>query len=202
MTYDQLKTDMADWLMREDLEPQIPSFIRFAEAEFNRRLRIQDMVVRADAKLENSRLGLPGDFLQTRSIYLPERNPLVRLEFVPLDVYTEEVRRQRSSTNPMYYTVTGDEIAVVPKPESDELIELVYYARLPALSEDRQSNWLLAKHPDLYLYAALVHSAPFLNEDERINTWQGLKEQGINTLKLESERGEFSGPLRTRTRAL
>ena len=36
---------------------------------------------------------------------------------------------------------------------------------------ERTSNWLLALAPDLYLYGALLESAPYIKEDGRIQTW-------------------------------
>jgi len=39
MTFDELKTNIADWLNRTDLTSVIPTFITLAEARLNRQLR-------------------------------------------------------------------------------------------------------------------------------------------------------------------
>lgn len=54
-------------------------------------------------------------------------------------------------------------------------------------------NWLITAHPDVYLYGALVESAPYLKDDARIATWAGRLE-----LALEGIRGSVRlDPART-----
>jgi len=50
---------------------------------------------------------------------------------------------------------------------------LTYWQAIPSLAT-AGTNWLLTRHPDLYLYAALGQSAPFLKDDERLITWGTL----------------------------
>ena len=47
MTYDELKTQIANYLNRSDLTSQMDTFIDTTEGELNRRLRSKDMVKRA-----------------------------------------------------------------------------------------------------------------------------------------------------------
>jgi hypothetical protein len=58
-------------------------------------------------------------------------------------------------------------------------------------------NWLLTLAPDLYLYGALLESAPYIKEDGRIQTWAlGLSTalDGLNNLGLTSTFN--AGPMR------
>jgi hypothetical protein len=68
-----------------------------------------------------------------------------------------------------------------------------YYKKIPALSDSNTSNWLLAKSPAMYLYGALVQSAPYLRDDDRITTWGTLYKEAFNDLMLEEQRSNFSG---------
>lgn len=43
-TYATLKSDIAGWLLRDDLTAAIPSFIRLAEAAIRRDVRIRQML--------------------------------------------------------------------------------------------------------------------------------------------------------------
>ena len=65
---------------------------------------------------------------------------------------------------------------------------MVYRRTIPPLASN-DSNWLLMLAPDLYLYGALLESAPYLKEDGRIQTW-GLGFStalaDLNTLGLSS----------------
>lgn len=43
-------------------------------------------------------------------------------------------------------------------------------------------NWLLTAHPDIYLYASLVESAPFIRDDERVALWEAELEHRLQNL--------------------
>ena len=47
MTYSELKTNIASFLNRSDLDSQLDLFIDQTEAELNRRLRTKEMIKRA-----------------------------------------------------------------------------------------------------------------------------------------------------------
>ena len=46
-------------------------------------------------------------------------------------------------------------------------VEMLYIAQIEALSAGNTSNWLLSSHSGAYLYAALLHAAPYLQDDPR-----------------------------------
>jgi hypothetical protein len=50
------------------------------------------------------------------------------------------------------------------------------------LAAGNPTNWLLQNHPDIYLYGALVESAPFLKDDERIPVWKMNLDERLNEL--------------------
>lgn len=54
-------------------------------------------------------------------------------------------------------------------------------AVLPSLTVT-DPNWLLTAHPDIYYYGALVESAPYLHDDERLPMWEALLEERIADL--------------------
>jgi hypothetical protein len=51
----------------------------------------------------------------------------------------------------------------------------------------------LDNHPDAYLYGTLMHSAPYLQADERIGVWAGKYQQVINQITTSDENAKFSG---------
>jgi len=68
MNYGELKSHIADWLMRGDLTSVIPTFVRLTEGELNRDLRVRQMLVRATSTVEpfasgSTFISLPTDFL-------------------------------------------------------------------------------------------------------------------------------------------
>ena len=104
---------------------------------------------------------------------------------------------------PQCYTHVGDEIQVYPVPDSTSYTaELVYYAKIPPLSDSNTSNWLLAAHPDIYLYGALMQSAPYLVDDQRLGVWAGLYQKGIDDLTISDQRTQGQSSVRMRAAPL
>lgn len=199
MNYTELKAAVGDFLNRQDLTSVIPTFIQLAEADFNRTIRTRSMLARATATLEEQFTGLPTGFLEAKNVQL-NSNPVVSLEYVTLD-QVDRLRAMYPTGQPQWYTILGDEIEVVPVPDTSYTIELVYYKKATPLSDDNDSNWLLEDHPDAYLYGALMHSAPYLKNDERVSVWGTLYKAAIADLNFSSEKAEYSGsPLKMKTK--
>ena len=78
--YSDLQATVADFLNRSDLTDIIKDWIRMAEAEFNRLLRVREMSVRTRAPLSSQYLKLPVDFLGMRNIELIT-DPITPLEY-------------------------------------------------------------------------------------------------------------------------
>jgi hypothetical protein len=70
---------------------------------------------------------------------------------------------------------------------------LYYISELPALSDSNTSNWLLEHYPDAYLYGSLIHSAPYLKDDARLQVWAALYQSAIDAINAESEKAKFGG---------
>ncbi len=89
----------------------------------------------------------------------------------------------------------GDEIELIPTPDSDYTIEMVYRKNIPALASN-STNWLLTLAPDVYLYGMLLESAPYIKEDERIQVWATGFAQAVESLNRLSLNAQYnSGPL-------
>ena len=201
-TFSGLKTTIADYLNRDDLTSIIPSFISIAEAKFNRKLRVRQMVKRATATLDTAFFAFPSDFLQAKEFQL-NTNPITYLEFV-----TEkqgDLLRQDSfiaAGKPKYYAIVGTQLEVIATPDSEYTGELTYYGKIPALSDSNTSNWLLAYAPDLYLYGALVEATPYLKDDERLGTWSTLYSNSLGDIEVADQRASVASTPIVRARSL
>jgi hypothetical protein len=193
-TYSELKTSIADWLNRSDLTSAIADFITLTEAEFNRTVRVRQMITRANATIDSEYTQLPSDFLEMENLVLLLTTP-TKLEYLSDEQADDYFTRYFSAAGtPRYYTIVGDTFKVVPSPGTDTTqAQMTYYSKIAALSDTNTSNWLLTKHPDLYLYGALLQSAPYLQDDNRIVVWNSAYERGITSMKLEQERANYSG---------
>jgi hypothetical protein len=59
-------------------------------------------------------------------------------------------------------------------PDQSYAGNLFYWQKPAPLSNANPSNWILANHPDVYLFGALTASAPYLMDDARVAVWSGL----------------------------
>ena len=205
-TYAELQTAAANWLDRTDLTARIPEFIELAEANFNRQIRQPDMVTRNDSFSIASRYTtLPTDTLEIVRIVV-DLTPVIVLEYLTPEEISERRAAMTATGKPYYFTVIGgssNQLEVVPSPDSTYTASIVYYTRIPTLTDSATTNWLLDSHPDIYLFGTLAEAEPFLKNDERIPIWLGRLDKALTDLRLQGQRELHSGSsLRMRARAL
>jgi hypothetical protein len=198
--YTTLVSTVADYLNRQDLSAQIPTFIQLAESDLNTRLRCREMIVRATTTNDDEYVRLPLDFLEGINVQIVGGQSPLR--YITLDE-ADIVNARQGYNAPTFYSLMNGAIELVPPPATgvDVEIEMVYYGKITALSDENQTNWLLLKAPDVYLYGALVHAAPFLMDDQRISVFGSFYSQRVEALNDESQKSLHSGsPLVARTR--
>jgi len=201
-TFSGLKTTIADYLNRDDLTSIIPSFITLAEAKFNRKLRVRQMVKRATATLDTQYFAFPSDFLQAKELQL-NTNPITYLQYVTMNQGDYASQNLYISVGkPQYYTIIGTQIEVIPTPDTSYTGELTYYGKITALSDSNTSNWLLTYAPDLYLYGALLEATPYLKDDERLATWSTLYANSLGDIEVADQRASVSSTPIVRARSL
>ena len=186
-TYSELKSAIADWLNRDDLTSVIPSFIELAEAELTRNLRHRKMIARADATINSEYTQTPTDWFQTQTLIL-ETDPVTTLEYLPPEALTAKRAASTANGKPLFYTMIGTEIQVYPVPSGDYTAEMVYYSKIPSLSDSETTNWLLTLAPDIYLYGSLLQSAPYLQDDNRLSVWNALYQKKIEDIYISDQR--------------
>lgn len=193
-TYSELKTAIANWLNRDDLTSVIPDFITLAETDINRKLRHYKMIERVDATLDSRYVQVPNNWLETLRFNITSGGVTRKLDFVgPEDMLQRREENSDATGVPQYYTQIGEAIEVFPTPSGEYPMQLAYYERIPSLSDSTTYNWLLQDEPDVYLYATLMQSAPYLLDDARTATWAGLYQNAINSLQKASDDTRFGG---------
>jgi len=187
-TYSEIKSTVADYLNRADLTAVLPSFVTLAEAKFNRELRTRDMLTRVQTTSDDEYVSLPTDFLQHYSLELDAASAQPPMDYIgPQEAKVLKAQNRTASTT-YYYTVIDGAFEIIPAPGSDLDLRMVYYAKIPALSDSNTTNWLLTKSPDLYLYSALLEASPYLKDDDRVQLWAAARQQVMDAMNLESER--------------
>jgi hypothetical protein len=193
--YASLQSELQSWLWnRSDVVARIPVFIQLCEAQMNRRLQSRLSIVRTSITIFGETLAVPADFAGPISILL-QIDPLTELGFVTPDGLNlrQNGAGASDSANPDSYTVEGATFRFYPIPGASVGALLTYRQKIPALSNTNTSNWILANHPDAYLYGALMQSAPWLRDDPRVALWQQAFGQILEDIQTNSDTVESLG---------
>lgn len=188
--YASLKTAIADLLNRDDLDVAIPTFIAVMEAQTEEQLRLRQMLERVDSfSVGAEYVDLPADFLETRAISL-NTVPATPLTFRTIDGMDEYKRINPGVGKPTEYSIVGEQFQFLQVPDTTYSATLLYYKKIPRLSDSNTSNWLLQARPDVYLYGAALNSAPYLKEDARIQTWATFYQNAIDVMQVSDQRAQ------------
>jgi hypothetical protein len=172
--YTDLQAAISDYLDDSTLDARIPDFIRLFEVKAQRVLRTSQSKNIAEAQTDaNGQVNVPLDFRGIVRITLDDGTPL---NFLPPD--EADFRNSYASNRRTYgYTIEGQTITVVPA--ASVQIILYYHQTPPVLSGSNASNWLLAQHPDAYLYGSLAEAEAFGFNDARLATWRALASDSL-----------------------
>lgn len=196
-TYAELQTSIGNFLNRSDMTAVIPDFIAIAEAQVQRRVRHWQME-KSDTIAASSRYSaLPGDFLEPIRLTVDGKHK----SLMPMslnEMSDERYQSDDTAGDPEFYAITAGQLELFPTPGAAVTVNIDYYRTIEPLSGSATSNWLLAEAPDVYLYGALMQSAPYLVDDKRIAVWGALFQSAIEEMQASSDRAKWGGPLRIR----
>ena len=178
-TYSELKASIANFLNRSDLTTEIQDdFIKLTEADFNAKLRIRQMEQQDDITIDAEQVTVPTGFLAVRSLYILQSSVKYPLEYItPHNMF--EIRGGSRSGRPRAYTLESDneveKFRFGPAPDTSYTGKLSYYKAIGALSDSNTTNYILSKHPAIYLYGSLYHAANFLGGIDPVQLQQWLQ---------------------------
>ena len=184
-TYADLLGEIEDHLASEELSAKAPLFVQFAESRFNRVLDTLPTEVRAEHLVEEGQkfITVPNFFsgLSRLTLQTTDKEPV-------LDYLTPKALgikyRNLVPGEPRDFTIEGPQIVLGPIPDAEYTLLALYTRDLRplTLSEEDNSNWLLLRAPDIYLYQSLVAAESYLIDDQRIVLWKQLADEGLKEL--------------------
>lgn len=192
MTYTELKAAIAEWAHRANIPAAtVDTFIDLAEAEFNNRLRCSEQET-VDTFTVTARLtALPSDFLEMRAVEY-EGESLHCIQYATPE-YMSYWRSYSSATGePKGYSIRGDELEVIPAQSGTDLT-IHYWAKITPLSDANTSNWLLAAHPNMYLYESLRQLSIYTKDDRAVERYAGQLQGYWDALKRADKAKRFGG---------
>lgn len=198
MTFSSLQQDVRSYLERggsASTDPlvyaQIPNLINLAERRISRDLKVQGFqtVVVTNLAAGVAVLPKPDRWRETISMNIGTglQNNKRTMLFTRSYEYCRQYWPDETETaQPEFYAdYNYVNWLIVPTPDANYPIEILYY-ELPALLDDtNQTNWLTEYAPNLLLYATLLEATPFLKNDERIPVWTNMYQMAAQALNGE-----------------
>jgi hypothetical protein len=192
MTFDNLCTDVANYLERTDTVTvnQIPSFIMLAEQvlaaeiKFLGNLNTQTSTMTAN----DSTLTKPARWRKTVSMNITVagvRQPVLLRKYEFLRNYWPN---NTSTGTPVYYAdYDYNHWLVAPTPDAAYTFDILYYERIQPLDSTNQTNWWTQNAPQALLYGTLLQAMAWVKNDDRIPMWKSQYEAIVAYLKSEDQ---------------
>ena len=150
-----LQTAVVEMVKRPDIADVFPRLVKLAEADFSRRLRMAEQIEVSQVTISGGSANLPYGLMALLGVYDSAGN-----EYVAQPPQAIRTRQERG-----YYAIIGDKIHA----NADEDLTLQYYGAIPTITDDqRSSNWLLDRHPGVYLYGVGAEAAKYVGDGERL----------------------------------
>ena len=203
--YDNLIRTTQRWLDRDDLDEEVTDFIWLAECDIQQtaQMRLRDAVFEGRIVKDQEYIDTPPDYVEGLYLRWDGNASLPPIQISGYDKVDTERKWPRrgnlQSTTTRSSFVHGDRIYFGVQPGADEPYTLFYRAGVQHLSSDNPTNLILQEYPDALLYGALVHSAPYLGADERMQEWATLYTGAKNRVTQQEWRARTGhGTLRMR----
>lgn len=195
-SYAGLKTAIQDWLLDQVDESTSETLIHLAEQALRRDRRVRRQIEQSFT-VDSESESLPSRFVELESLYHDGSTYYHEIDTVSADHLAEIKRRSGGEDGAPTHAalIDGSSIRFAPVPDEAYDLRLVWWETIPHLSDSAQSNWLLDDNSDIYLYAALVESAPYLHDEERLPMWRSELERRLVEMHKDSERKRYSGSL-------
>jgi hypothetical protein len=207
MTFQSLQDDIQAYLERGNiLDPivyaQLPELINFAERRIARELKVVGFLVAATFTMSANLAVYPKPDRWREMVSLnvgsaptgtSVRNQVFPRSYEYLRTYWPDDTQTYLSTYgvygaPKFYAEYNyQNIIVAPTPDQAYPAEMVYYEEPALLDETNNTNWITQYAPNLLLYSALLECSPFIKNDARMATWQGLYDRAAAVLNSESK---------------
>lgn len=196
-THATLKSDIAEYMARDDLSAVIPTFVRLGEARIRDAVRCREMETSTDLNITTQTTALPTGFLAARRIII-DSTQYRQLSYVTPEEGWRDYRLVTSG-NPLFYTIEGSNLVVFPPPADTVTGKLLYFKAFDALSGEDDTNWLLTNHYDVYLYACLTEAKAYIEDDDQAAKYLTQFEKACDRVNATANQGRQGNVMRRRS---
>jgi hypothetical protein len=194
-SYQSLKAEVADTLNRTDLstttaqrtamslsDGALNMMVANAESRLRRDPRCKKVQERSPFTVSGDATALPSDFGSVKSLRHDGTTYYFPISIVSSDMLPALKLKYGPEGPPQHASVVAGTLRFAPVPNASFSLKLEYWTKLTALSDTNTTNWLLNEHPDIYYYATLFESAPYLQDDDRLVMWDAQVNKRLDEL--------------------
>lgn len=176
-----LQTAVVEHVGTSEIVDVFPRLVRMAETQFNNSLRCREQVTTATLAVASGTATLPVDFVEAIGLYDESG-----YEYVQQPLQSTRV----SQLHRHYYSIGA---TTLNTKLADGNYTLQYYAAIPTITDSStDSNWLLVKHPGVYLYGVGFEAAKYLKNIELAQATRELLDMEMRQVSARDERERFS----------
>ena len=171
-TYAELKTAVANWLIRSDLTSRIPEFIALAEADINAKFEHRDIASSSTlTPVVGSRyITLPTGYRSPQQLWGQWVDSGGTFDLRPLT--PETMAPSSVNSIPSAWCVDGDNIAFdCPNTSATDYTFLFRWLGGVALAESADTNLILENYPNVYLFGALKEGFAYARDADMAPYW-------------------------------
>ncbi|MBX9455855.1 MAG: hypothetical protein KL863_07420 [Rhizobium sp.] len=194
-TLGQLKNAITSWTDQGGaLGEEMTDFVRMATDCFNYGtdtippLRVREMIAVTSLTPVDGVCTLPADYLQYRRV-VQEASIRRELQYITPSA-SDQHYPDRAGGPACDFTIVGNSLYMFPVGSQD--IELTYYQKIPQLTSETGTNWLLTAHPTLYLHAGILQVGFYRRNDELISRSLAVMASYMAGLRSSDQRSEFA----------
>lgn len=189
--YAALQACLLAWLDDNEANINPAECIGLAERRLSRLLNVPEMEATTTLDASVATIDLPPDFREVRECTL-DTSPRAVIE--PTSLATLRLLYPSSRAGqPRAYAISGSSLLIAPAPDAAYTIRLVYKQAIPALSDASPTNWLLLKHPDLYMAASLAMAEFRGWNDARLPMLKAWYDELIEEVNEAGQRARHGG---------
>ncbi|OUM01751.1 phage adaptor protein [Variovorax sp. JS1663] len=187
--YTDLQAAVSGWASRADstVVSRIPDFIRLGEERLWQRVRSQWGIEHATLTIPGGQnwVALPTGWLAFKRI-TSAAEP--RIEYMAPDAL-EDLPQPGDATK---YSIEGGRLLYGQTPSAPLVLTTKFY-KMPGLLATAGTTWLMDRAPSIYLYAALIESAIFVKNPDKVAEYGALLDKAIDNFQSAERAAVVSG---------
>lgn len=201
MNYAGLQSAVSDWLQNNAVSGNVVEIIQMAEGRMKSDIRTRSIEKQLVGDTTQPVIWMPDDLnvLQRVVVYRSATEHSV--------LYAAPGKAERSTNTvgfPEYYNLLDQSLILYPTPDTAYRYIIYYIPVLRTLDATNDTNWLIERAPQVYLYACLNQAANYVKDWESAEAYERAYQLNLAGIQSADDRTRLpiSSPLTIKPRRL